>query len=517
MRALGLKSEDTGRKIVAGFGLNKRFWTPVLLVFAAFLLRLPFLAQGPGGWDDVDFALGVGSFDLARMQPHFPGYPIYMVAAFVAAIFHDNNFLALSGLSAVAMALSVWPLHAIVRRLSGERTAFWTALAWAVAPLGMVLGTQPLSDAFGVLIALLLVECCLRACDRSLGTRARAIALLGSGIWLGLLLGVRVSYVALAAVPLWAAYAYARETRAYDEIIASVASCLLVCLLWGYALVVNVGSFAGLWKLGTSFTSGHFTDWGGTFTEGSSLWERLVYWIGRQWFAAGLGTPWEGQMHAASWVVLALTVLGVGSSLLRARSWSWRNTGLLIAWMLPYLLWALFAQNVEKPRHVLPLLPVLIWAIIAGLLSWKRKLLPALLVAALLTAGLGQVIQQAEQPSPMAELAAFLQNHPTSLVYTYEEERVIRYYLPNLHTERLRKWEDFRSSLLNEPVWTEPIYLTDAVLDGFHKPELHSLVREAARFQGSPWLYPTYHEIILYEIPPELYAEWKNILQAEAN
>ncbi|MGB8957307.1 MAG: glycosyltransferase family 39 protein [Tumebacillaceae bacterium] len=497
--------------------MSKRLWTPVILVLAALLLRLPFLAQGPGGWDDVDFALGVGSFDLARMQPHFPGYPIYMVAAFVAAIFYKNSFLALSGLSAVAMALSVWPLYAIVSRLGGQRIAFWTALAWSVSPLGLVLGTQPLSDAFGLLIALLLVECCLRSCDPSLGTRARAIALLGSGIWLGLLLGVRVSYVALAAVPLWAAYVYGRDTRAYRDIVASVASCLLVCLLWGYALAVNVGSFAGLWKLGTSFTSGHFSDWGGTFTEGSSLWERLVYWIGRQWFAAGIGTPWKGQLDAAAWIVLALTLLGLGALAFRVRSWHWRNTGFLIAWVLPYLLWALFAQNVEKPRHVLPLLPVLIGAIIAGLLTWKRTILPAVLVVAMLTVGAGQVMHQAEQPSPMAELASFLQQHPASLVYTYEEERVIRYYLPNLHTERLRQWEDFRSSLLSEPVWSEPIYLTGAVLDGFHKPELRSLVQEAARFQGSPWLYPTYHDIVLYEIPPAQFATWKNMLQSDAN
>jgi hypothetical protein len=499
----------------------------VLLPFGiaclAFVIRLPFLAHGPAGWDDVDFALGVDNYDLSLMQPHFPGYPVYMLIAIGFARLIANPFLALSLLSALANACTVFPLYSIVKRCSRQRTAVWVAVLWAVNPLGMVLGTQPLSDSFGNLLAVWLVAASLVVVDPGLAEKKRALVLVFSGILLGLLYGVRISYLPLGAVFAWALYVYGRDTRRYGDVVSAIVSSLLVNLLWLYGLVLNVGSLTGFWRLAAAFTEGHFSDWGGAYT-GSHAGERLLYWIGRQWFAAGLGAPWNEQNSWFSYLILVLVCAGITGGGIAAGKTRWLQTGnkehivLLFLWIVPYLLWAFFAQNVEKPRHILPLMIPLIWGIVWGLQQWRR-FSPILLTAlAASTAAVG-VIQVREQPvtdSPMAQLAHYVaqaDRGESSIIYTYEEERVIRYLYPSVTTVRLRKWSDFQASILAYSVLPDHVYLTDRVLDGFHNEQLKEYVKEAARFRGSEWLYPTYHDIVLYEVRQDKRQEWIRLIK----
>ncbi len=41
-----------------------------------FVYASPFAAT----WDEVDFALALDRYDLLAMQPHFPGYPYFILA-----------------------------------------------------------------------------------------------------------------------------------------------------------------------------------------------------------------------------------------------------------------------------------------------------------------------------------------------------------------------------------------------------------------------------------------------------
>ena len=63
---------------------NRRL--PAALIFlvcagAYFLTRSPALDE----WDSVQFAFGVGDFNLWRHQPHPPGYPLYVAAGWLVA------------------------------------------------------------------------------------------------------------------------------------------------------------------------------------------------------------------------------------------------------------------------------------------------------------------------------------------------------------------------------------------------------------------------------------------------
>lgn len=503
---------------------------PLGIALATLVIRIPFLANGPAGWDDVDFALGLGEYDLSRMQPHFPGYPVYLFLAMGVARFISNPFLALSVFSVIAAACTVFPLYFVVKRCSNEAMAKWVALAWAVNPLVFVLGTQPMSDSFGNFLAISLVATTLSVIDNEVEERKRALLLLASGILLGLLYGVRISYLPFGAVFLWAVIVYVRQTRKLADGLYSIIACGMVNLLWLYGLILNVGSASGFWKLATAFTDGHFSDWGGTYAGGSVL-ERLGYWYQRQWFAAGIGTPWNEQNGWFNYFLLIFSIMGIIGFVVtlqrkrKARYGMRRDVIiLLLMWIIPYGLWAFFAQNVDKPRHIFPLIIPFLWMILTGVLCWKpyvhrmlqNMLLPALILAMCL-AGVVQIRNQAVMPSPMVQLANYLTQEAItkrSVIYTYEEERVIRYLYPSMNTVRLRKWSDLQISLLAYTVWPEQIYFTDRVLQGFNKPELRGYVSEVARFRGSEWLYPTYNEIVLYEVKPDKQELWQQLIRS---
>ena len=86
----------------AGLFDSLRRWTWLALTIALLAL-LVHVAAGPGHLDDVDainFTLGVRDFDVAKHQPHPPGYPVLIAAAKIVA----GTAYALRGLSGMVPA-----------------------------------------------------------------------------------------------------------------------------------------------------------------------------------------------------------------------------------------------------------------------------------------------------------------------------------------------------------------------------------------------------------------------------
>jgi hypothetical protein len=196
----------------------------------------------------------------------------------------------------------------------------------------------------------------------------------------------------------------------------------------------------------------------------------------------------------------------------------------LSVWVIPYLVWVFFAQNIEKPRHILPILPPLVFLTARGI-EQAAKAVPRLssrifagmsLAWLLGTAGVTfPILQEANsQPSPMMQMAEYVKaNIPASdsLIFTWEEQRVLNQVTPSHTVIRLRRWEDFHTEVLQYaplPADKPPVhvYATNALLNGFHRP-MDGLFQHMITFQGSPWLYPTYHTIALYRGTPALYKQ----------
>src|SRR5918996_5102631 len=87
------------------------------LVAAAYLAaHLPFLAPSLEDIDSINFALGLREFNVAKHQPHPPGYPIYIAL----------GRMSLAAVRAVAPALER-------SRAEAMALALWSAIAGAVA------------------------------------------------------------------------------------------------------------------------------------------------------------------------------------------------------------------------------------------------------------------------------------------------------------------------------------------------------------------------------------------------
>ncbi|PWK06952.1 uncharacterized protein DUF2723 [Tumebacillus permanentifrigoris] len=511
----------------------------------ATVLRLRYGQMGPAQWDDVDFALALQRYDLAAMQPHFPGYPVYVLAGLCVQGVIGEPYRALAVLSALSSGAGVGLLYLAVRPWFGRGLALAAALLYSGLPLTWVLGTQAMSDAFGALLAIALAAACVQVLQPH-SARKKAFWLLAAGTLYGLLLGVRSSYLALGVLPLWVAYEYIRVQRsAWSDVLVAVVASACVCLGWVYAMVINSGGWLPFWQMATSFTEGHFSDWGGTYSADQPFFARLNIWLTRQILGAGFGTPWGTYQESISRWVIALLLLIAGAGILFSagrkiqksrqelkqesqqddypgilqgemsaisRNPLFKNlirdrkVSYLLIWLLPYAIWAFFAQNVEKPRHILPMLAPLCVVVACGLQVWGRRAILAGttgLVLCMSSIGISTVVEGAHEPAPTVQLAEFLHTQGTNfVVFTYEEERIIHYLYPQIQTLRLRHYEDFKTAVLNHP--NTRILLTDSVLQGLGHPEVEALCKPLRSFHGNPWLYPTYHDIILYEADTEL-------------
>jgi hypothetical protein len=138
-----------------------------VLYLAAHLLYLPPTLEDI---DSINFALGVRDFDVARHQPHPPGYPVFIALAKAStAILHaagvrDPAPMALAMLSALAGTALIPLLFLLFRRFGADAHTAWWGMAVAVcSPLVWFTALRPLSDSTGLALATAAQVCLLTA------------------------------------------------------------------------------------------------------------------------------------------------------------------------------------------------------------------------------------------------------------------------------------------------------------------------------------------------------------------
>ncbi len=358
---------------------------------ALVLLRLPWLCALEQDVDGARFVGAVLRFDVTRMHPHPPGYPVYVGPAIaLQRAWGLTPAIALSVISAAGAALAGCALYALARR-SGRSRAYgvlWAALA-TLPPGPALLATRQGSDALGLGL-------CLTA--YAMVARPGSSGAFGALACAGLLAGARHSLAALVLPSvLLAAVSLGREravTRGILVFVGSISSWLLPLLAWQ-------GPVAW-WSAVRAHALGHFTEYGGSVATDPDAIARLSA------FAQGLvGYGWGAGRWTASTVAgpLALLagVLGVGA--LRGAKVPSAMRALMIGAGL-YALWVLFAQNVRwAPRHVVALWPVLAWWVTEGVARLgrsrrSRRVLGSALVLSSLVAGVEAVrVQRAQTPA----------------------------------------------------------------------------------------------------------------------
>ncbi|MNJ18357.1 hypothetical protein D3C77_126570 [compost metagenome] len=315
------------------------------LVWTGWLFTFPVALDSD---DALNFAHGVVRFSVLEFSPHFPGYPAFIWLARLINLTVDNPAAAVQWASLLGTAL-IAPLAAWLAVTVWQRPSL-LAPVWLLVlalPLTPTLALSGLSDgpALAAWLGALL----------ALQHRKPALA----GLLLGLLLALRPSYFVLALLPLWLGIEHKGERRKFLLPIALVG---LISLLF----VWQADGWAYFGE-GRRFTDGHFTLWGNTAAAHG---DRLLSWA--RTFHDQLTPLWP--LAVGALLVLPLWQRSKGQATALSPLWT-------LYW-LALLLWTLFGQNPDNPRHLAPITLLGIVLLAGRLPLWGER--PAMLGALLL-------------------------------------------------------------------------------------------------------------------------------------
>ena len=359
---------------------RKYFLIALLLTACGLLLRYLFRAKYLGEWDCVDFALGLRDYNLAKFQPHPPGYPLYMFFAKLLFFLVKNEVSALTLTSAIFGGLTVLPFYYLALSMYGLNTAVLASVLLLINPLHWLMSTKAFSEGMAVFFIVWSGFFLYRGAVVE-NLRAKLRFLIAASLTLGLGLGVRLAYFPFLFLWGWVIFLCRKQQEARGDKNKLLVYPFLVLggtiFIWAaaQASITGLSTFAGE---GMNFLRGHFQDWGGTVLTQPHLIQRLKELFIQDILIHGLGA-------GNGFLRLGLTFF-IGISLIFYYKAKGRSNGLaaagfdfrakfLLYWLLPYLAWVLLAQNLNNPRHVLAAIPVLLIMISRGFFSFAETTL----------------------------------------------------------------------------------------------------------------------------------------------
>ncbi|OEF96915.1 hypothetical protein BHF71_04090 [Vulcanibacillus modesticaldus] len=497
-----------------------------LIIIASF--RFLFIGRYVDSWDAVDFALGVERFDIFYMRPHFPGYPLFIIIAKLVNSFFSDSFLSLSITSSIYGVITIIFIYLTINKLFEHGVALFVALLSIFTPLLWLISIQPMSDSMGIALVWIVLWIISQSKDYDLGEKEHLwIGVLAAFIF-GLSMGVRISYYPFAFVLIIPLY-LSSVNRFDNKIVFS--TLIRNSILFGLSLGIGIllwllpissieGGVMAYLELGLSFTKGHFTDWGGTLISEGSLITRIRDFLFLIILSIG-GLGWKdsvtSSLYLYFWVIIAILLLILKSKdqvLKRINNFKKRHLYeiiFLVLSIVPYSIWVIIGQNLQKSRHIAILIPFIFLVIILLVkLSINKywKLWAVGLIAFSFMISFPIINQYASYPSPMFQMANWINDNyqeNRTTIFTWEEERVINYLYPKFSTVRLRKEDDFENQIL---LYGENrlILVTNAVLDGFtDKKKYLQFLKPVWKIESNSFLYPTYNRIVLYQANSDLY------------
>ncbi|MDN3018794.1 hypothetical protein PH210_21635 [Paenibacillus sp. BSR1-1] len=463
----------------------------ILSIIIVFISQLLFVNPFTSSWDQVDFTLAVLRFDLMAMQPHFPGYPFFILGGKMLSPFVKNPSEALTLFNILFYASSIFPVYKLCRRLlTCPYSWLSTAIIYSTSYC-IIMVNQPMSEGAALAAFWWYLWSLLFAFER----RNSTYILLPLGL-LSIMLGIRLSYLPFAIGILFLFYSKMKNnTTTWKEIIYFSLFGFAFQACWVVALIYSEGSLTGFIKLSLAFTSGHFNDWGGAIeTSKISFFERFFIFT---WD----NIIWTGLAAKSAIIILIYTILLALSKKNKPAHPLMRLVYLMFS---SYFIWGLLAQNVDKARHTLPLVILLVFLLCIIIFSRKSSFL----ILALSLFLLGQQVwhdvilvkAEATESPAIYKMNAYLEKIDEPIVlYTWEETRVLQYlHAPYTH-KRIETYEFFLSDL--KYYHGKTILLTDKVVKGFRAQgvSLDGKITKVSSFQSNELFDPVYHDITLYK------------------
>jgi hypothetical protein len=207
------------------------------------LSRWPYRARMLYNWDAVQFALALREFDVAKHQPHPPGYLLYVALGRLLNIPLGDPNLAYVALAMVFSAATPVAVYFLARALYDRVTAAAAAALLAVSPLFWFYGSVGLTyagEAFGASLVAVFAYGALRGNPRSLYACAAALGLVG---------GIRQSVLVLL-FPLCVVCAIV-GVRALRHLLLATALMVAAVLSWFLPMVWLTGGLRAYLRAST--------------------------------------------------------------------------------------------------------------------------------------------------------------------------------------------------------------------------------------------------------------------------
>jgi hypothetical protein len=345
------------------------------LVFIA--AHVPLLPPTLEDTDSINFALGVADFDVAKHQPHPPGYPVFIALGKVS-----TSLLRVAGVpSPEPRGLAIWSaisgaalvcllygffcaLGSVGRVLQGPPVAGWATLVAVTSPLFWFTALRPLSDTTGLAAAV-----GAQALIVSVMTgKARPRALTWGACLAGFAIGARSQTLLLTLPLLGLALVLPGLGLRVRDRIAAIAAVSIGVLVWGIPLIVASG---GLSSYAAAIGSQAGEDLSGVVM----LWTTRRPRVALDALTYSFLWPW-GHPIAGGLVIGAATIGAV--RMLRKMP---HALAVLLVAFVPYAIFHLLFHETITVRYALPLVvPVAYLAVCA--LAWAGSAVTAAGVAA---------------------------------------------------------------------------------------------------------------------------------------
>ena len=369
--------------------------------------------------DSLRFAFSLYDYDITKLQPHFPGYPVFCFIAKIIYLVTGSMGITFSIIGGVSIFFIIYYLLKFDNNEIGSFVGLFLIFVIFFNPLIWLMSNRYMPDIMGLALVVAILY--------QLIVRSNNTPLLYCGYFLsGILAGIRLSYLPLIAIP------FISGIIKNDKKFKLITLFLSGIILWLIPLIWITG-FENLWSSALNHAYGHFTDYGGSiFTEKNWI-IRLLHIVESVW-ADGLGGYWIGRSWVTgifSFILFALLMFGYRTII---NNWRYEKTiKILIYCVLIYLLWIFFSQNiVYKSRHILPVLILFFMILKIGfkyvLTKRSTKLnIVVILFVILLTQITTTLVFDHRNPSAISQLKDYLlkqKNVPTIL-----GTPLINYYL----------------------------------------------------------------------------------------
>lgn len=466
-----------------------------MFILWMFLSQVANLNAFASTYDQVDFALALERYDLLSMQPHFPGYPYFILGGYLVHLWVQDKAASLTLFNILLYTSAIFPMYKISRvHFSGAISVLVATLTYC-SGFVVLMVNQPMSEGSAIAVLWWYVWS-IHVAWKKQSFWSQVIPL----FLLSILLGIRLSYLPFSSGVLYLLNKLwkIKQLQLKDMVPLGILTVLFQ-LLWVSGVALTEGGFVSFMKLALSFTSGHFHEWGGAATSVDRSFFSRMY----QLIIENIG--WTGIGIRSLILISMFAVILV--CFFRAFSWKRVKSNnlfqLLTILIVVYFVWVLLAQNVEKPRHIIPLITLGTFCLFAVVFSrWKTNLMIAfsLLLLSVQTYRTTLLLKEQVTELPATyQLGAYLENHTEPFViYAWEESRVFTY----LDTSFPHKEINTYSKFLHDQSYykNQDILLTNSVLEGFMSQgvDLTDKVEVVEEFSSNSLFDPVYHHIILY-------------------